>query len=126
MILDFWLKMESLYPDCIPRLSKAIQFRTVSDVREDGTGYLLDPNETTKFLSFLKAEFPGVFSSEKVEVMTINEYSLLIHMKADPALMNSDSVALEPFLLIAHTDVVPVDETEWTVPPFEGLIEVKL
>lgn len=114
--------MENLYPECIPRLSKAIQFRTVSDVDENGTGYLIDPNETTNFLAFLKSEFSEVFSSENVELMTVNEHSLLIHVKANPIRSNID-YSNEPFLLIAHTDVVPVDENEWSVPPFEGLIE---
>ena len=116
--------MSSLYPECISRLSKAIQFRTVSDVKEDGKGYLLDPNETTKYLSFLKLEFPEVFSSQKIEVMTINSHSILIHVQVDSC--NSKChVTGAPFLLIAHTDVVPVEEKHWTVPPFDGLIKVR-
>lgn len=29
---------------------------------------------------------------------------------------------LQPYLLLAHLDVVPADETMWDVPPFSGEI----
>jgi len=94
------------------RLSLAIQHPTVS--LED-----LPPNHEafTGLHTHLRESFPRVFSTLRVEV--IDGYSLLIEWPG------SDS-KLEPGLLLAHQDVVPVQpgtEEDWTFPPFSGAIE---
>ena len=57
-----------------------------------------------------------VHSSSSVKLEIINELSLLYHIQgSDPS--------LKPYLLLAHFDVVPAEEEEWDVPPFEGSIK---
>ena len=94
------------------RLSKAIQFRTVS--YQDRSH--IDLNEFERFHAFLRASFPLVFS--QLEVETINDYSLLIRWPgSDPD--------LDPILFTAHTDVVPIEpgtEEDWEYPPFAGVV----
>jgi len=94
------------------RLARAVQFRTVSyqDVSQ------VDHGEFDGLHAFLRAAYPGVFST--LEVETVNGYSLLIRWPgSDPG--------LEPILFTAHMDVVPVEpgtEGDWEHPPFAGVV----
>lgn len=94
------------------RLSQAIRFKTVS---HDG-GAAANPEELLAFRRHLEQSFPKVHSVLSQEV--IGEYSLLYTWKgSDPT--------LHPALLMGHMDVVPVEpetETQWTHPPFDGVI----
>lgn len=94
------------------RLAEAIRFRTVS--------YGLDtpvPEKAFRGLhDFIYRKFPMVHETLKREI--VNDYSLLYTWEGtDPT--------LNPILLNAHMDVVPVEpgiEGEWTHPPFSGAV----
>jgi len=86
-------------------LSDAIRFKTISGK---------NPEEFEKFISFLEDCYPLVHQELRREV--VNDFSLLFHWAGtDPS--------LKPALLMAHSDVVPVEgetEKDWTYPPFDG------
>ena len=92
------------------KLSKAIQFKTVSHLNEDET----DWNEFEKFYEFLKEAFPNIQKTLSVE--HIGRAGLLYFWEG------SDKT-LDPIAFLSHQDVVPVTtgtEKEWKYPPFEG------
>lgn len=107
-------------PDSLPvsadeaagRLSKAIQFKTVSRQNPDE----VDTNEFHKLHAFLEEAFPRVHAELKLE--KVNELSLLYTWEGqDPN--------LRPVMFTAHQDVVPVEpgtEDDWEYPPFSGSI----
>ncbi|MFB0515660.1 MAG: M20 family peptidase [Candidatus Neomarinimicrobiota bacterium] len=93
-------------------LSKALTFRTIS--YQDPARF--DPKPFRAFNRFLEETYPVVHQTLKREV--VNNYSLLYTWAGD----NPD---LKPIILLAHSDVVPVDPetvTDWTQPPFSGAI----
>lgn len=96
-------------PDIAARLSQMIQLPTVSaelDVRGSA------PFEA--FVALLEQLYPLVH--EHLERERITDFGLLFHWKG-----SGHSSA--PAVLMAHYDVVPVDESDpWTYPPFEGRI----
>lgn len=61
-------------------------------------------------------DFSRVHSSPLVTLEIVNGLSLLYHVKGS----NS---ALKPYMVLAHLDVVPVQEHMWKVPPFDGVIQ---
>ncbi len=94
------------------RLSKAVQFQTVS--YDDGTRF--NKKVFRDFQKFLERSFPNVHASLKKEI--IGDYSLLYTWKG------RDDNEL-PVLLAAHMDVVPAEPEpgkNWTYPPFQGRI----
>lgn len=94
------------------RLGKALQYKTIS--YQDPAKF--DRTEFLNFHKFLEEAFPAVHSELTREV--IADYSLLYTWKG-----KSDD--LSPILLMAHMDVVPIEEgTEetWAYPPFSGEI----
>jgi carboxypeptidase PM20D1 len=96
--------------EAVRRLSKAIQFETVSTQSPDD----INGEAFTKMHRFLKDEFPLIHRVLKREI--VNHYSLLYTWKGS----NS---ALRPMMLTSHLDVVPVEpgtETDWEHPPFGG------
>jgi acetylornithine deacetylase/succinyl-diaminopimelate desuccinylase-like protein len=50
---------------------------------------------------------------KQLELKLINQFTLLYTWKGK-------NPELKPVVLMGHYDVVPVNEKEWTVPPFEG------
>lgn len=95
----------------IERLSKAVQYRTVSQEPSNG---LFD--EFLKFHKFLQESFPATHKILTKEV--IGDFSLLFTWKGQ-------NQQLKPILLMGHMDVVPVDpptQDKWTHPPFSGKI----
>lgn len=96
-------------PDIAARLSQMIQLPTVSaelDVRGNA------PFEA--FVTLLEGLYPLVH--EHLERERITDFGLLFHWKGR-------GQATAPAVLMAHYDVVPVDESDpWTYPPFEGRI----
>jgi carboxypeptidase PM20D1 len=93
-------------------LSKAIQFRTVSN--SDITQ--IDSAQFEKFVNFLKQTYPLAHS--KLSVERVNQYSLLFEWKGK-------NPALKPVVLMGHYDVVPViqgTERLWLHKPFDGEI----
>ncbi len=94
------------------RLARAVRIATISPHPDH-------PERTEAMLALhaqLRADFPRVHQALSPEV--VNELSLLFRWPgSDPS--------LQPILLIAHMDVVPVEpgtEGEWTHPPFSGHI----
>ena len=98
--------------DAIYRLSKAIQFETVSNQNPAD----IQGDEFTRMHAFLAAEFPMIHKQLELEV--VNHYSLLYTWKGT----NPD---LKPMMLTCHLDVVPIEpgtESDWEHPPFQGKI----
>jgi len=101
---------ETVRPGIAERLSRMIQLPTVSaELTERGHG----PFES--FEQLLAELYPRVHEQLTLERHT--EYGLLFHWKGSG--VASDA----PIILMAHYDVVPVDESDdWTYPPFDGKI----
>ena len=95
------------------RLSRAIQFKTVSYSDYDRFDY----KEFSAFLQFLKESYP--LANSRFESEIINNYSMVYRWRgSDPS--------LAPLLLLGHYDVVPVEagtEDEWQEAPFGGTIK---
>ncbi len=94
------------------KLSKSIRFRTVSF--EDPSRE--DIPEFKAFCAFLESNYPLVHKHLKKEV--VGDVSLLYEWRG-----SSENAG--PLLLVAHMDVVPVEPqtlTDWTHPPFDGVI----
>lgn len=93
----------------ISRLTKLIRFKTVS-YRDSS---LEDDKEFSAFLDELPKLYPNVFKA--CEYTELENRALLFHWKGK----KSDA----PAVLMAHYDVVPVNEDSWEKPAFEGIIE---
>ena len=94
------------------RLGAAVRFETISYQDHSQIKY----SEFAAFHQFLRDSFPRVFN--RLEVETINEYSLLLRWPGSDA-------ALSPVLFAAHMDVVPVEpgtEQDWQHPAFSGVV----
>ena len=97
-------------PGAAERLSRMIRLPTVS-AELDTRG--AQPFED--FVALLAELYPLVH--ERLQRDRITEFGLLFHW---PGVAHPT----EPVVLMAHYDVVPVDESDaWTHPPFEGRIE---
>lgn len=99
----------SVPEQAVDRLSQAIRFATISDLPET-----LHRADFLAFHRFLRESFPLLHAS--LDLTPVNDLGLLYCWKgANPN--------LKPVLLIAHQDVVPVEEgTEhnWNHLPFSG------
>ncbi|TDE12336.1 M20/M25/M40 family metallo-hydrolase [Dyadobacter psychrotolerans] len=96
----------------ITRLQEAIRFKTVS---YDDTNKL-DSTSFLSFQKFLTKAFPKTFKT--VEVERVNKYSLILHWKG--------KTVANPLLMLAHQDVVPVEEgtlKSWAAAPFSGQVK---
>lgn len=96
----------------IERLSRAIQFETVS--YEDSLEIDYEPYED--FIEFLEESYPNLH--EKADRKRIGTYSLLFKWEGD-------TPSLKPAFFMGHYDVVPVTEGSdeyWDYPSFGGEI----
>jgi carboxypeptidase PM20D1 len=93
----------------LERLSRAIQFRTVSS-RDPAQ---IPSEEFRRFHEYLGEAFPLVAKHLGKEI--VGEHSVLYTWKG------RDSSA-KPVLLMAHMDVVPATEERWRHPPFSGAL----
>lgn len=93
----------------IKKLQQSIKIKTISYQEES----LRDVKEFQKFIDFVKKEFPLVHKN--LQLTLINKFTLLY-------LWKGQREDLKPVVLMGHYDVVPVNEKEWTVPPFDGKI----
>ncbi len=94
------------------RLAQAVRLRTVSHSDPER----VEPEEFLALHRFLADTYPETHRALQRE--TVNELGLLYTW------VGSDS-RLDPFLLMAHQDVVPVPEgalAEWSQPPYDGAI----
>jgi len=58
-------------------------------------------------------DYPTIHSSKLVTWQRLANHSLLYGVRGTDA-------SLKPYLLMAHTDVVPADSQQWVEPPFGG------
>jgi len=94
----------------LENLSEAIQLPTVS-------AGMIDSLAFKNLDTLLQRAFPLIDSLLEREV--INDFSYIYKW-------SGRNTRLDPILMLAHTDVVPVEsssEDKWTVPPFSGKIE---
>ena len=90
-------------------LSEMIKCKTISHFDKVSE----DESEFTKFKHLLPVLFPNIF--EKCEYKEIGKRALLFKYPGK----ESGS----PLVLMSHYDVVSVEESKWSKPPFEGVIE---
>src|SRR5512139_1346191 len=90
-------------------LAASIRCKTVP-LDDKGTP---DPEAFKQLHKMLEETYPLVHEKLKREV--INGYSLLY-------IWQGSRPDLEPVMVMAHQDVVSADPSEWTHPPFEGVI----
>ncbi|XP_029394549.1 N-fatty-acyl-amino acid synthase/hydrolase PM20D1 [Mus pahari] len=90
-------------------LKGAIQIPTVSFSHEESNTTAL-----AEFGEYIRKAFPTLFHSSLVQHEVVAKYSHLFTVRgSDPS--------LQPYMLMAHIDVVPAPEEGWEVPPFSGL-----
>jgi carboxypeptidase PM20D1 len=102
-----------LTDSAIFRFQRAIQSQTVST----GDPALFDSSAFEQFHDFLRGAYPRVHA--QLELRKLAGASLLYQWKG------SDE-SLNPYVLMAHQDVVPVEEAArslWQVEPFAGIIK---
>jgi carboxypeptidase PM20D1 len=98
---------------CVVHLQKAIQFKTIS--YDDPQ--LMDTIQFKGFQQFIMHTYPLVFA--KISVEKVNDFSLILHWKGK-------SATTKPIILMAHQDVVPIEEAtikKWDAEPFSGQIK---
>lgn len=93
----------------IENLQKLIRCKTVSSYVKENE----DDAEFEKLIDMLPELYPNVF--KMCEFLKLEDRGLLFHWKGKN---NGD-----PAVLMAHYDVVPVEEENWEKPPFEAIIE---
>jgi carboxypeptidase PM20D1 len=90
------------------RFAAALRIETVTKAEPPN----FDPNQFARLREHLAKSFP--LAHTKLSTETVSGHSLLFTWKG------SDS-AKKPILLMAHQDVVPIDDaTKWSHPPFSG------
>ena len=93
----------------ISALGELIKCKTVSF--HDGS--LEDDNEFEKLINLLPSLYPAVF--DKCTFKKLPDRGLLFHWQGE----RHDA----PSVMMAHYDVVPVEEENWEKAPFEAIIE---
>lgn len=97
------------YETAIKNLQKLIKCKTVSYFDHS----LEDDKEFNKLVKMLPKLYPNV--CKKLTLTKFDGRALLFHWKG--------KTKGDPAVFMAHYDVVPVEEENWTRPAFEGLIE---
>lgn len=93
----------------IRALGELVKCKTVSRYSHDEE----DDAEFEKLISLLPTLYPHVF--EKCTLQKMEDRGLLFHWQG--------KTEGEPAVLMAHYDVVPVNEDKWEKPPFAAIIE---
>ena len=93
----------------VASLQKLVQCRTISYVDHS----LEDDGEFQKLVDMLPTLYPKVF--EVCQYQQLPDRALLFKW--------TGKTAGDPAVMMAHYDVVPVDEEKWEKPPFAGVIE---
>ncbi|XP_074165074.1 LOW QUALITY PROTEIN: N-fatty-acyl-amino acid synthase/hydrolase PM20D1 [Sminthopsis crassicaudata] len=90
-------------------LKEAIQMPTVAFSSEN-----INTTALAEFGEHIRKVFPFLFSTSFIQHEVVEKYSHLFTIRgSDPK--------LEPYMLLAHIDVVPASDDGWEVPPFSGL-----
>ena len=95
--------------EVISNLQELVRFKTISYKNSE----LEDEKEFEGFINKLPALYPNVFKI--CEFKRFEDRGILIKWKG-----KTDK---NPAVMMAHYDVVPVNEDAWTVAPFEGVIK---
>ena len=106
------LSTEEVFPDtdrAVESLAEMIRCRTVSDRNSQNE----DNREFLRFEEYLRSRYPRVH--EKLTLERISDRALLYKW--------SGKTDLAPTVLMSHYDVVSVEESGWTKPPFGGVVE---
>ncbi len=90
-------------------LAELVRCKTISYYEKEKE----DEKEFKKLYDLLPKLYPNVF--EKTELIKLPERALLFKWSG----VSSD----KPTVLMAHFDVVPVNEENWVKPPFDAVIE---
>ncbi len=90
-------------------LAELVKCRTVSNARRE----LEDDREFEKLIGLLPVLYPHVI--ERCPLTRMEDRALLFHWKG-----RGDG---RPTVLMAHYDVVPVEEENWEKPPFDAVVE---
>lgn len=90
------------------RLAKLIRCKTISN--KDAS--LIDQSEFDKFKETLKELYPTVYAKAELEEIA---GGLLFKIQGKSS--------MKPSVLMAHFDVVPVNEDKWEVDPFAGIVK---
>lgn len=115
--LGKWENTNTIAPHLTPQQKKdllanfkaAIQIPTVAFTETN-----INTDALREFDALLRRAFPKVFSSSLVKHETISNYSHLFTV-------SGTELDLEPYMLLAHIDVVPADEADgWEAPPFSA------
>lgn len=107
------LPAPQLSDSALARLQRAVQFATISygdTARFDAATFLA-------FQQWLRQNYPLMHS--RMQLQTIAGYTLWFTLPGSNASLN-------PIILMAHQDVVPIEESTrsmWTVDPFAGAIK---
>lgn len=105
----------ALSDSSILHFQKAINFKTISD----GDRAKFDSTQFLGFRKFLELAYPRLHAKLMREVVA--DYSLSYKWEGA-------NTALKPIVLMAHQDVVPIEEASqalWTVDPFAGEVKDK-
>ena len=103
----------ALSDDALKHFQQSISYQTVSY----GDVSLWDSLPFIAFRKFLETTYPLVHQQLKREI--ISNYSYLYKWQGLDTTLN-------PFILMAHQDVVPIEEstkTQWNFEPFSGIIK---
>ena len=93
----------------VTALQRLVQCKTIS--YNDPT--MEDEGEFQKLIALLPELYPNVFKA--CTLQQLPDRALLFHWKG--------KAADKPSVMMAHYDVVPVNEDGWEKPPFDGIIE---
>ncbi|XP_016300448.1 probable carboxypeptidase PM20D1.1 [Sinocyclocheilus anshuiensis] len=115
--LEQWQNTTTIYPglsleqkkQLLENFKVAVQIPTVSFSESEQNISALQ-----EFDLLLRRVFPKIFSSSLVQHEMVGNYSHLLTV-------SGSEPDLEPYMLLAHIDVVPADEADgWDAPPFSA------
>lgn len=90
----------------LDNLSAVLRFPTISH-----KSAMLDHEAFGGMLGYIDSAYPNL--SQKAEVRKVNEYSRMYTLFGR-------NPAAKPIILLAHSDVVPIEGSDWEYPPFSG------